>query len=131
YADALRRRERREPLQHIVGTQAFRDLAVRVGPAAMVPRPETEILVEWALAWLPRTPPLVIDVGTGTGCIACAIAAERGDARLGAGGALLLETAGGEQARAVVALLRTVGFGGVQTRPDLAGVERFVAGRTR
>ena len=52
-------------------------------------------------------------------------------ARLGAGGALLLETAGGEQARAVVALLRTVGFGGVQTRPDLAGVERFVAGRTR
>src|SRR5205807_7030965 len=51
--------------------------------------------------------------------------------RLGAGGALLLETAGGEQARAVVALLRTAGFGGVQTRPDLAGVERFVAGRTR
>jgi len=49
--------------------------------------------------------------------------------RLLAGGALVLETAGGDQARAVVALMEKASFTGVQTRRDLAGVERFVAGR--
>jgi release factor glutamine methyltransferase len=224
YARALQRRVTREPLQHILGTQAFRGLTIRVGRAAMVPRPETEVLVEWALELLPSaSSPLVVDVGTGTGCVACAIAAERPRARVLAlevspdtvalaranvaalglanvtlvesdvfagldrtaadlivanppylasallaalppevqrfdpplaldggadglaiirrivagapaqlvpGGALALETAGGDQAGAVVALLRDAGFVGVQTRRDLAGVERFVAGRT-
>ena len=83
YARALRRRMSREPLQHIVGTQAFRGLTVRVGPEALVPRPETEVLVEWALEFLPRAAAsLVLDVGTGTGCVACAIAAERPRARV-------------------------------------------------
>ena len=226
YARAITRRMTREPLQHIIGTQAFRDLAVRVGPEAMVPRPETEALVEWALALLPDVPaPVVVDVGTGTGCIACAIAAERpaarvialelstaaaglaranvgalglearvtvvesdlfaalgslradlvvanppylptaiiatldpevsrfdprlaldgGDdgldvirrlvvaapARLAPGGALVMETAGGEQATATARLLSAAGFADVQTRADLAGVERFVAGVER
>jgi len=226
YARAITRRMTREPLQHIIGTQAFRDLAVRVGPEAMVPRPETEALVEWALALLPDVPaPVVVDVGTGTGCIACAIAAERpaarvialelstaaaglaranvgalglearvtvvesdlfaalgslradlivanppylptaiiatldpevsrfdprlaldgGDdgldvirrlvvaapARLAPGGALVMETAGGEQATATARLLGAAGFADVQTRADLAGVERFVAGVER
>ena len=49
--------------------------------------------------------------------------------RLLPGGALVLETAGGDQARAVVALMEKASFTGVQTRRDLAGVERFVAGR--
>ncbi|MBI4593223.1 MAG: peptide chain release factor N(5)-glutamine methyltransferase [Candidatus Rokubacteria bacterium] len=227
FADVIERRERREPLQQILGWEAFRGLRLRVTPAVLVPRPETELLVEWALALLPpsgrRPGPLVIDVGTGSGCIACALAAERPDlrvialdaspaaaavartnvaalglsarvtiavadlfsglgamradlivsnppylpasvlpglapevvghepplaldggpdglgvtrrlvgeapARLAPGGALVLETAGGAQARAVVELMGTAGFVGVATRADLAGVERFVAGR--
>ena len=225
YVAALRRRMKREPLQHILGSQPFRHVTVRVTADAMVPRPETELLAAWALDLLPRGPrrPLVIDLGTGTGCIACAIASERPDVdvialeaaaravtlarenvaalglsgrvrvevselfsalgatladvivcnppylptgliatlapevsqydprgaldggvdglrvirrivaeapqRLLPGGALVLETAGGDQARAVVALMEKASFTGVQTRRDLAGVERFVAGR--
>jgi release factor glutamine methyltransferase len=223
YAAVLRRRLTREPLQHILGTQAFRNLHVRVGPQTMVPRPETEALVDWALGLLPDGSALVVDVGTGSGCIACAIAAERPGARvialeisaaaaavaranvaalalsarvrvvesdlfsalggeeadlvvanppylptaviptlapevarfeprvaldgghdgldvirrlvadarprLAAGGALVLETAGGGHVPEVVRLLQTAGFIGVETRPDLAGVERFVTGR--
>lgn len=76
------RRARREPLQHILGTQAFRDITLRVGADVLVPRPETELLVAWALELLPAPgarPPLVVDVGTGSGCIACALAVERPD----------------------------------------------------
>lgn len=224
FAVALRRRTAREPLQHIVGTQSFRHVTVRVSADALVPRPETELLAGWALELLPRGAgtPVVIDVGTGTGCVACAIASERPDTdvialeaspaaaalahenvaalrlprvtvlvsdlfgalpamqadvivsnppylptkliptlapevsqydprlaldggpdglevirrivgaapqRLLPGGALVLETAGGEQARAVVALMQAAGFERVETRRDLAGVERFVMGR--
>ena len=225
YVARLRRRMNREPLQHVLGTAPFRHVTLRVGPDALVPRPETELLAEWALQLLPPTlaSPLVIDLGTGTGCIACAIAWERPTARvigleaspraaamardnvaalglsgrvtvessdlfaaLGAmradivvsnppylptdliptlspevsrhdpriamdggpdglsvirrivaeapawlvpGGALLLETFGGEQARTVAALMREQSFGAIETRRDLAGVERFVGGR--
>src|SRR5882724_6955545 len=83
YVAALRRRMKREPLQHILGSQPFRQVTVRVTADAMVPRPETELLAQWALDLLPRGPrPLVIDLGTGTGCIACAIASERPDAEV-------------------------------------------------
>ena len=225
YVRALRRRIAREPLQHIVGTQAFRHVTLKISGDALVPRPETEVLAGWALELLPPPLrlPLAIDVGTGSGCIACALASERPDltvvaldaspravalardnvAALGLAervtvevsdlfsavravradlivsnppylptsliptlapevshhdprlaldggpdgldlirrlveaaprwlapaGRLVLETAGGEQAGAVVALMKTRGFVGVETRPDLAGVERFVAGR--
>jgi release factor glutamine methyltransferase len=223
YVLALRRRMTREPLQHIVGTQAFRDLTLKITADALVPRPETELLAGWAVELLPRGPrePVAIDLGTGSGCIACALASERPDARVIAldaspgavalardnvaalglsrvtlavcdlftglgpmrvdlvvsnppylptalipslapevsrhdprlaldggpdgldvirrivdaaparlrpGGRLLLETAGGEQARAVVALMAARGFVSVETRPDLAGIVRFVAG---
>ena len=225
YVARLRRRMNREPLQHVLGTAPFRHITLRVGPDALVPRPETELLAEWALELLPSTlvSPLVIDVGTGTGCIACAIAWERPGVRvvaleaspraatmardnvaalglsgrvtvevsdlfatlgsmradlvvsnppylptdliptlspevsrhdpriamdggrdgltvirrivaeapawLAPGAALLLETFGGEQANTVAALMRERGFDGVETRRDLARVERFVAGR--
>ena len=225
YARAVRRRMTREPLQHILGTQPFRHVTVRVSGDALVPRPETEALAGWALELLPSPPrrPLVIDAGTGGGCIACAVASERPDAeviavdlspaavalarenvvalglatrvtvdvsdlfatlgvmqadlivsnppylptglidtlapevsrydprlaldggpdglavvrrlvraapeRLVSGGALVLETAGGEQVQAVGALLEAQGFVRVETRADLAGVERFVAAR--
>jgi release factor glutamine methyltransferase len=221
YAAAVARRTRREPLQQIIGSQEFCGVRVRVTPDVLVPRPETEVLVEWALELLRAARPVVVDVGTGSGCIACAIAAERpsarviaiersapaaavardnaagfggrvqvvvgdllaplGDARadliisnapyldaammaalppevaefepreavdggvdgldvirplvaaarsrLAAAGALLLETAGGDQARRVAALLEGATFTQVSFRRDLAGVERFVAGR--
>ena len=220
-AAALRRRARREPLQHIIGSQDFRGVRVAVTREVLVPRPETEVLVEWALELLPAGAPVVVDVGTGSGCIACAIAEERpaarvialersaqaaavarahaadlggrvrvlvgdlfaplGDVRadlivsnppyldaallaalppevaefeprmavdggadgldvirplvagarahLRPGAALVLETAGGEQARRVAALLEAADFTQVSLRRDLAGVERFVAGR--
>ena len=84
YETWVERRARRVPLQHILGTQAFRDLTVRVGPEVLVPRGETELLVAWALELLPPsgTRPLVLDVGTGSGCIACALAWERPDVRV-------------------------------------------------
>ncbi|HEX9420072.1 MAG TPA: protein-(glutamine-N5) methyltransferase, release factor-specific, partial [Methylomirabilota bacterium] len=53
YETWVERRARRVPLQHILGTQAFRDLTVRVGPDVLVPRGETELLVAWALELLP------------------------------------------------------------------------------
>jgi release factor glutamine methyltransferase len=226
YAAALARRERREPLQRILGGEEFRGLRFALTPDVLVPRPETESLVELALAFLPRPgdyQPRVIDVGTGSGCVACAIAYERPDAgvvalesslaalavagrnitalRLGArvrliaadvltavgfevvdlvvanppylpsplletlmpevreheprlaldggmdglgmlrplvadagrtlrpGGALVVETAGGDQALAVAGLFRAAGFNDVVVRPDLSGGPRFVAGR--
>jgi release factor glutamine methyltransferase len=80
----IRRRGARVPLQHLLGTQAFRDLLVGVTSDVLVPRPETEMLVSWALELLPAPGgrPLVLDVGTGSGCIACALAAERPDVRV-------------------------------------------------
>jgi len=83
YADAVRRRAQREPLQRILGWEDFRGLRFRLTPDVLVPRPETELLVEWALGFLPEASasrrPRVIDVGTGSGCIACALAHERPD----------------------------------------------------
>lgn len=71
------RRQQREPLQYILGTQPFVGLEIAVGPAAMVPRPETELLVEEVLTRLQALPDaelLVADIGTGSGCIAVAVA---------------------------------------------------------
>jgi len=226
YGDAVRRRARREPLQRILGWEEFRGLRVRLTDAVLVPRPETEALVEWALALLPARGGRrlrAVDLGTGSGCIACALAAERPDldvvaidvspaaaavarenaialglaARimvvaadlldgvrdlgadlivsnppylptglvsglppevqthepvvaldggadglalvrriaaiahraLRASGVLVVETAGGAQVTAAAALLRTADFAQVAVRADLAGVDRFVAGR--
>ena len=63
-------RARRRPLQHLIGTQAFWRHEFVVGPAVLIPRPETEVLVEASLGLLEgTTAPRVIDVGTGSGCI--------------------------------------------------------------
>ncbi len=71
------RRVTREPLQHLIGTAAFRHVEVRVGPGVFVPRPETELLAGWAIDEAGRLDePVVVDLCTGSGAIAKAIAHE-------------------------------------------------------
>ena len=79
----LVRREAREPLQLVLGVAPFYGLEVQVRPGVLVPRPETELLVERALdALRDVVAPRVHDVGTGSGAAALAIAASRPDARV-------------------------------------------------
>jgi release factor glutamine methyltransferase len=74
-------RARRRPLQHLTGTQAFWRHDFLVTADVLIPRPETELLVEAGLDVLrKRERPLLVDVGTGSGCIALSLAAERPDA---------------------------------------------------
>jgi release factor glutamine methyltransferase len=78
----VERRAAGEPFQYIAGRQEFYGLEFEVGRDVLIPRPETELLVEEALELLRDTPsPFVCDVGTGSGCIAVALLHERGDAR--------------------------------------------------
>jgi len=78
FAQLLERRLKGEPIAYIRGRQAFWKQELRVSPATLIPRPETELLVEIALERLPATAPLVVaDAGTGTGAIALALALER------------------------------------------------------
>ena len=79
----LRRRGRREPLAYVLGEWGFRRLTLAVDRRALVPRPETEIVVERCLALLAgERAPRVLDVGVGTGAIALAISDECPDARV-------------------------------------------------
>lgn len=74
------RRQRGEPVAYLTGERGFWTLTLQVSPAVLVPRPETEILVEWALELLrPLHAPRLADLGTGSGAIALALAAERPD----------------------------------------------------
>lgn len=81
-SDALRAAKRRasgEPLQYVLGNAPFRDLILDVDPRVLIPRPETESLVDWALHHLPKNG-RVLDIGCGSGAIALSIAFERVDA---------------------------------------------------
>ena len=69
FRELSRRRAAREPLQYIIGYQEFFKLNFEVTPNVLIPRPETEIIVEAALALVNREQPFILDVGTGSGCI--------------------------------------------------------------
>lgn len=103
----IERRSAHEPLQHILGFEEFRGLRLKTTPAALIPRPETELLVEWALELEKRDGPweVAVDVGAGTGAIACALAA----------GAPRLRVVAVERSLAALALasanIATLGFG--------------------
>lgn len=88
--DAVRRRATGEPLQYVTGEVAFRHIVVKVRPGVLIPRPETEVLVDSVLpavdaAIAERGEALVADLCTGSGCVALAIAQERDRARVWAG----------------------------------------------
>lgn len=75
------RRADREPLQHLIGSAVMGPVEVAVGPGVFVPRPETEVLLAWALDVLRRRrEPVVVDLCTGSGALALAVAAARPDA---------------------------------------------------
>jgi release factor glutamine methyltransferase len=78
YREVLARRIRGEPVAYITGRREFYGLEFEVSPAALIPRPETEALVELALAHMPRAGACdVLDLGTGSGCIAVTLAKRR------------------------------------------------------
>lgn len=83
FTRALNRRARRDPVSHIIGQREFYSRLFRVTPAVLTPRPETELVIDEALAALREvqagTPVRACDVGTGSGCVAVTLAAECGD----------------------------------------------------
>lgn len=84
FAEVIRRRTGREPLQHIIGSQEFWGLEFMVTPDVLIPRPETEHIIEAALAIVQdrNSPVRIIDLCTGSGCIAVSLAKELAAARV-------------------------------------------------
>ena len=113
-----------DPLQYLVGQCPWRDLTLKVAPGVLIPRQETELLVDLALElWQQhgggRGPRRWADLGTGSGCLAVALAP---------GGWLLLEHHH-DQSDAVAALLKGAGLVQVSAYPDLEGKRRFASAR--
>lgn len=82
YHDLVTQRSRRVPLQHLTGTVAFGPVTLRVGPGVFIPRPETEALLEWALAQHLSPRPVIVDLCTGSGALALALARRWPEARV-------------------------------------------------
>ena len=117
--ELLSRRGRREPMAYVTGHRAFRRLRLSVGPGVLVPRPETEVLVEWALQVAPAGG-TVLDWGTGSGAIALALADEGDGLRITAldhsDEALATARANGAVCSADVEWLHSDGFAAVAGR---------------
>ncbi len=83
FAALLERRTRGEPVAYLLGEREFYGRAFAVAPGVLIPRPETELLVELGIAKLAgRTAPTLLDLGTGSGCVAITLALEIPDAQV-------------------------------------------------
>lgn len=82
YRAAVQTRAQRVPLQHITGKAAFGPVEVEVGPGVFIPRPETEALLEWAVAQHLPAQPIIVDLCTGSGALAIALASCHPGARV-------------------------------------------------
>ncbi|MCW2556327.1 MAG: modification methylase, HemK family [Mycobacterium sp.] len=82
YRDLIDARARRIPLQHLTSSAAFGSVTVAVGPGVFIPRPETESLLEWALVQPLPAQPVIVDLCTGSGALAVALAHYRPGARI-------------------------------------------------
>ncbi len=74
FRELVERRAQRIPLQHLIGTAAFGPVEVQVGPGVFIPRPETEALLEWAMNQPLPPSPVIVDLCTGSGALALALA---------------------------------------------------------
>jgi release factor glutamine methyltransferase len=125
FEEFVARRAAREPVALIMGTREFWGLDFDVTADVLVPRPETELIVEEALAEFANAPRTVIDIGTGTGCLAIALAREFPASRIIAtdiSGAALQVAARNARRHAVshrIAFVRTSFLEGVRTSADL------------
>ena len=127
YADLVAARSRRIPLQHLTGTVAFGPVTLNVGPGVFIPRPETESLLDWAIHQTMPAEPTVVDLCTGSGALAVAVATSWPDARIIAvdNSADALEYARRNSARANIELCRA-DVTDVGLRPDLDGMVDLV-----
>ncbi len=82
YRDVVAARSQRVPLQHLLGTAAFGPVTLQVGPGVFIPRPETEAMLEWATAQQLPPQPVIVDLCTGSGALAVALAHHRPAARI-------------------------------------------------
>ena len=113
----VHQRAKRIPLQHLLGWAAMGPVTLEVGPGVFVPRPETELLLEWGLALLDgREHPVVVDLCTGSGALALAVAATRPDAEVHA---VEIDTTALAWARRNVDASRVRLHAGDVTDPDL------------
>lgn len=79
YRDTVAVRSQRVPLQHLLGTAAFGPVTLYVGPGVFIPRPETEAMLEWATAQHLAPRPVIVDLCTGSGALAVALAHHRAE----------------------------------------------------
>jgi release factor glutamine methyltransferase len=125
--DWVKRRGQREPLQYILGSTSFCGVEIRVNPAVLIPRPETELLAEQAWTWLLKraatesAEPRILDFGTGSGCLAVVLALRCPTARIWA-----LD----KSPSALAVAAANVALHGVQSRIELLEADSLAPGNS-